>query len=221
MSRRAVACLLVLALALAGGCSGQPAAQPETPDPAEAGGVDAPDSPLATCDGLTEPPAGTGETSGADETPSGTADSATSSELPELTLPCFTGGDPVTLSELKGPAVVNLWASWCPPCREELPHLQRFADQAAGQVHVLGVVTEDRRSAAASLATDLGISFPALEDPDRELLGATAAVGLPATFFLTESGEIAYLHQGSAGLDEPAIRAQVAEHLGVRVGESG
>src|SRR5690606_472439 len=86
--------------------------------------------------------------------------------LPAVTLPCFSDGEPVALDQVRGPAVVNLWASWCPPCRDELPVMQRLADRAAGRLRVVGVVVSDRPAAAAALAEDLGLTFPALDDRD-------------------------------------------------------
>jgi cytochrome c biogenesis protein CcmG, thiol:disulfide interchange protein DsbE len=184
---RAAALLLGLVLA---GCGGGGEA-----------GDDRVSSPLADCTGLTEPlgdpvPAAGGE------------------PLPELALPCFTGGEPFRLPELRGPAIVNLWASWCGPCREELPVLQRYADRAGGEAHVLGVVTEDRPAAAASLAEDLGITFPALDDPDGLVRAELAAVGLPVTLFVDPAGQVRYVHLG-VPLDERALAELVTEHFGV------
>lgn len=158
-------------------------------------------SPLADCTGLTEPP------------PSAPPAGRGGEALPELTLPCFTGGQPFPLADLRGPAIVSLWATWCPPCREELPMLQRYADQAAGTVHVLGVVTGDRRSAAAALAEDLGVTFPALDDPDELVRTEFAAVGLPVTLFVDPAGRVRYVHR--APLDEETLARLAAERFGV------
>lgn len=140
-------------------------------------------------------------------------DEAPRKPLPAVTLPCFTGGELVALDELRGPAVVNLWASWCVPCREELPALQRYADRAGGDVRVVGVVTEDRRPAAASLAGHLDIIFPALDDPEGAVLAEVGGLGLPLTIFVDAAGEIRHLH--NAPLDEAGVERYVEEHLGV------
>jgi thiol-disulfide isomerase/thioredoxin len=205
----APAALLVLLLAslpAVAGCTGDRAGgagRAGDPEPAAA------DSPLAGCAGLTEPPPAAAMGTGGDP-----AANSGGEPLPGLALPCLTGGEPFPLAELRGPAVVNLWASWCFPCREELPELQRFADQAGGAVHVLGVVTEDRPAAAAALATDLGLRFPAVTDREGRLQAALGAVGLPVTAFVDATGRVRHVHRGGA-LDQPALARLVREQLGV------
>lgn len=172
-------------------------------------------SPLADCAALTAPPPAADPTTppGVPDPPA-TPPGDAATTLPDLVLPCFTGGEPVSLADLRGPAVVNLWASWCPPCREELPVLQRYADRAAGQVHVIGVVVGDRQAAAAALAEDLDISFPSLADPERQLPVQIGVVGLPATLYVDAEGRLAYRHLAGA-LDEETLADQAREHLGV------
>jgi cytochrome c biogenesis protein CcmG/thiol:disulfide interchange protein DsbE len=182
---RAVAAVLFATVALAG-CDPEPAA------------VEV-DSPLRAC------PAGV--------SPSGPPVSG-GPTVPDISLPCFTGGQPVALAALGRPAVINLWASGCEPCRTELPELQRFAD-ASPRVVVLGVVTADRRSAAASLATDLGITFASVDDPDRRLLRALGRAALPVTLFVDESGVIRH-EDVSGALSLTRLRDLAAEHLGER-----
>lgn len=156
-------------------------------------------SPLAACEGLDSPPP-----------QAATVRAGAGEPLPALQLPCFTGGAPFDLAGLRGPAVVNLWASWCPPCREELPALQRYADAYADEVHVIGVITDDRPEAAAALATDLGITLPGLDDPDRQLLSHVGGA-LPVTLFVDDAGQVRHVEYGA--LDEAAVAAYVTEHL--------
>src|SRR3954464_7397901 len=76
--------------------------------------------------------------------------------LPALTLPCLVGGHRERLADFRGPAVINLWASWCQPCLQELPAIEAYAQHAAGTVRVVGVVTDDPdRSAAQSFVEEL------------------------------------------------------------------
>ncbi|MPZ26832.1 MAG: redoxin domain-containing protein [Micromonosporaceae bacterium] len=193
--RPAIPALLLGLLVALAGCQGGGR-------PAEAG-PDVTVSPLADCQGLTEPPA-----------EAAPAVAGSGEPLPDLTLPCFTGGEPFRLADLRGPAVVNLWASWCAPCREELPALQRYADQMASRVQVLGVVTEDRPAAAAALATDLGVRFPALEDQPGRLQAEIGGMGLPVTLLVDAAGQLRYVHVTGA-LKQPELASLVAEHLGV------
>jgi thiol-disulfide isomerase/thioredoxin len=143
-----------------------------------------------------------------------TAARAAPPALPRLSLPCYTGRDAVEIADLRGPAVVNLWASWCGPCRSELPVLQRFADRTAGRVHVLGVVSGDTRSASASLARDLGVSFPAVFDPDQRLKRALRRPGMPLTLFVDARGRVAHLDESGA-LGPNALDRLAERHLGV------
>ncbi|MDR7280273.1 TlpA family protein disulfide reductase [Catenuloplanes atrovinosus] len=200
---RAGAAAIALALA---GCTPAPATVA-----AGAGDV-VPASPFADCAGLAAPP-------GAD--PPEPPGEVLLDRLPELELSCLNGGDIVTLTALRGPAVINLWGSWCGPCREELPAVQAYADRAAGRVHVLGVDTADRQSTAEDLGRKLGFRFPSLFDPNRELLTALAAAevgapGLPATVLIDAEGRVRGVHQTTA-LDEAGLDRFVRDHLGVTV----
>ncbi|MBB2945679.1 thiol-disulfide isomerase/thioredoxin [Actinoplanes lutulentus] len=135
-------------------------------------------------------------------------------ELPDLSLPCFTGGQEVAVSGLRGPAVINVWASWCGPCREELPIMQGLADRTEGELTVLGVASRDPREASASFATDKDVSLPTLYDPDQKFAIAVKAAALPATVFVDAGGAI-YVHRDTLDVDE--LIKLVGEHTGVTV----
>jgi cytochrome c biogenesis protein CcmG, thiol:disulfide interchange protein DsbE len=102
------------------------------------------------------------------------------------------------LAELRGyPIVVNVWASWCGPCRFEFPVLQRLAARYGEQVAFLGVNSEDSNDAAATFLREEPVPYPSYTDPDQEIkdsLGAT--LGLPDTAFYDSSGKLLYLKQG-------------------------
>ena len=176
--------------------------------PPRAADVPIPESPFAGCAALTGPPAASAASSPG---PSPTAD------LPPVSLSCFTGGESFALDGLRGPAVISLWASWCGPCREELPLMQELADRTAGRLHVVGVDTRDSGDAAASFAADKAVSFPTLFDPDQRLLTALGKVNLPVTVFIGADGG-RYVYTGPA-LDRPALGELVRTHTGVTVTE--
>jgi thiol-disulfide isomerase/thioredoxin len=135
--------------------------------------------------------------------------------MPALSLPCFAGGDPVPLFGLDRPVVINLWASWCAPCRAELPEFQRLADRYGDRLLVLGVVTGDSRAAAASLARDLNISFPAVFDESAQVQRSVNAPSvLPVTLFVDAAGRLTYV-DATGALTEPGLTELVGAHLGV------
>lgn len=205
MSRRTVALFLTPLLALVGCTAGKDA-------PAQS-------SPFADCATLTAPPTADPTAGAPSPAPGGTPSSAPAGArrpLPELSFACFTGGAEVPLRTVRGPAVLNLWASWCEPCRKELPAFQRLSERAGGQLHVIGVNTYDRRSAAASVGEDFGVTFPTLVDTDQKLQRALAPNVLPITIFVDAEGRVR--HQDTSGeLDDAALAELVRRHLGLQV----
>jgi thiol-disulfide isomerase/thioredoxin len=157
--------------------------------------------PFAGCADLTGPP-------------TTRATATVGASLPDLALPCYAGGADVDLTAVRGPAVINLWASWCAPCRSELPVLQAFADRHAGQVRVIGVVSMDEREAALGLAGDLGLRFPQLDDRNGRLMRAVERTALPITVFVDRAGRVRDLYNGRA-LDRRALDDLAGRHLGL------
>lgn len=187
--RAAAAVVAALAGLLLAGC-GAAAAPSPTPEPT-------PTSPFAPC-----------------PSPISASLEPATGPLAGITLPCFTGGEPVPLDRLGRPAVINLWASWCPPCRDELPELQAFADEMGDRVLVLGVVTDDRWSAAAWAGIDFGVRYPNLFDQDKVLLHALGRSALPVTIVVEADGSIAATDV-SGSLTVTELRALVSENLGL------
>jgi cytochrome c biogenesis protein CcmG/thiol:disulfide interchange protein DsbE len=109
--------------------------------------------------------------------------------LPQATLASFDGGAPLDLSTLKGPAVVNLWASWCGPCRKELPFYEQFAQKYAGKVDVVGIDFQDtQEDRARELIRETGVTFPLYKDPN----GTMRARVLPQLILVNEDGDVAH-----------------------------
>jgi cytochrome c biogenesis protein CcmG/thiol:disulfide interchange protein DsbE len=135
--------------------------------------------------------------------------------LPPTTLPCLGPGDPVTLSGLRGtPLILNAWASWCGPCRAELPALASFSERAGGDVEVLGLNAIDDGEAAATLWSQLSMPFPSVVDADGATRAPLRWIGLPVTYFVDADGAIVHRHDGAVTeADEWAALAE--QHLGV------
>ena len=110
--------------------------------------------------------------------------------LPALDLPCLTEQRRVDISQLGGaPMVVNLWASWCGPCREEMPRLAEAARETPG-VKFVGINTRDDPALAASFLAGTGTRYPQLVDLDGLVLDSTRVPGLPVTLVLDREGRI-------------------------------
>jgi cytochrome c biogenesis protein CcmG/thiol:disulfide interchange protein DsbE len=138
------------------------------------------------------------------------------SDVPALAFEC-PGGGTLDLTRAPGvPTVVNLWGSWCAPCREELPLMQELADGGADRVRVLGVISRDGEPQAESFADDAGITFPSAFDGDGELMAEFGLNALPYTFFLAADGTLTHSELGP--IDSVAeLEGLVAEHLGVQL----
>lgn len=109
----------------------------------------------------------------------------------EFDLPALDGEGRVKSDDLRGmPLVVNFWASWCGPCRREMPALVAAADRFDGQVRFVGVNHQDNREDAVDFAADAGLSYPSGSDPDGEVGRRVGLRGMPTTLFVDEEGRI-------------------------------
>ncbi len=136
---------------------------------------------------------------------------------PDFTLDQLGGGQ-VHLSSLRGKVVlVNLWASWCPPCRAEMPTIQSVYQAFAAQgLVVLGVdqTNQDSEAAAAAFAKNLGLTFPIALDRGGEVGARYSLQGLPSSFFIDRKGVIRSVVVGgpmSAALIQSKIEALLKE----------
>jgi cytochrome c biogenesis protein CcmG, thiol:disulfide interchange protein DsbE len=116
-------------------------------------------------------------------------DTTVGRSLPDVTLQPLGGGRPVDLSSARGPLVINLWASWCGPCRKELPEYQAFSRKYAGKVRVLGIDWQDTRAdQAKALARRTGVTYPLVTDPK----GSLHAQALPKVILVDGDGKVAH-----------------------------
>ena len=133
-----------------------------------------------------------------------------------MTLPCLGGGPAVDLSTLRGPMVVNLWASWCGPCREEMPVLQEFHSTHGDEVPVLGVDFQDPNTGLAiEQLAERGVTYPSVADTEAVLKAEPLrATALPLTALVDEDGVVVrVLPMELESVGE--LEALVREHLGV------
>jgi peroxiredoxin len=130
---------------------------------------------------------------------------------PDFTLPDLNG-DPVSLSDLRGQVVlINFWATWCPPCRAELPAIEAQYQSAADLV-VLGVNFQEDVAAVGPFVEEQQLSFPILLDESGQVVMEYQARGLPSSVFVAPDGIISAVHLGP--MDEDQVAGYVARARG-------
>lgn len=207
---RLAGALLVAALLLAAplaGCSAGPADKADKP---VFGGFSA---PVPRAADLAKAKAA----AGIEDCPATAAAKAVAASLPALTLDCLGGGQPVRLSGLLGkPTVINLWASWCGPCREELPLLAKAHRELGGSVRIVGIdFADDAPDAALELAAKSGVTYPLLADPKSSVKRDLKVVGLPQTVFVDAQGTIVATERRAYRSYDDLTNA-ISKHLGVK-----
>jgi cytochrome c biogenesis protein CcmG/thiol:disulfide interchange protein DsbE len=122
------------------------------------------------------------------------------------------------LAEHRGEVIVlNFWASWCPPCVDELPLLEdvhRDIESSGGTV--LGVNYKDIPEDAQRFERDYGVTYPSLRDPDGEFAERYGVKGIPETFLIDRNGDIAALERGP--VDREWLEEELAPLLGEKEG---
>lgn len=120
------------------------------------------------------------------------------------------------LATLRGhPMVVNVWGSWCGPCRAESGVFRRQGARLGGRVAFLGIDVEDDPAAARRFLDASPLPYPSYRDPDSTIARSLGPLeGTPDTAFLDRSGRVVYYHVGPYA-DDAALRADVARYLHV------
>lgn len=119
------------------------------------------------------------------------------------------GGGRVSLAGLRGrPVVVNFFASWCAPCRRELPAFQSVSSRLGPKVAFLGVDHQDNRDGGLEMLAAAGVSYPSGYDPDGKVAAGYGLFGMPTTVFVDAGGRRLETHTGEMSQEqlERAIR---------------
>lgn len=125
-------------------------------------------------------------------------------------------GDTVTVADLRGsPVLINLWATWCPPCREEIPYLQSL-HESHPDLQVVGVSVDDRGAlrAVREYLTVQGVTYTILLDPGMRFMDLFGVPGLPATFLVDPSGTVTFTRIGPVMEGDVPFERALQELLG-------
>lgn len=121
----------------------------------------------------------------------------------------------VALADYRGrPVVVNFFASWCVPCRSEMPTFARVAGDFDGQVVFLGVDHQDSRGPALALLQETGVTYPTGYDPDGAVAREYGLFGMPSTVFVSADGDVVATRTGE--MSETELRDALRDLFGVR-----
>ena len=130
-------------------------------------------------------------------------------------LECLGGGAPISVDAIRGPAIVNVWGTWCAPCRQELPHFGHLLAKYGDKVDVIGIAVEEKsQEAVKKFVNTRGITWPILYDAT----GSTQrkfGPGVPVTSFINKSGKVVYTRYGAFQSTEELELATI-KYLGVK-----
>ncbi|MFZ5813825.1 MAG: TlpA family protein disulfide reductase [Bacillota bacterium] len=187
-SRQRMAALLLVLMIIAAGCGGSRQPEPEQPEPAAA-----------------QPPAG--------EAPRGPVKGAVK-PIPGYLAANFTAtdvftGEKLSLADLKGQVVfLNFWATWCPPCKAEMPEMEELHQAMGDKVRIIALGADAREPAEkmAAFAKAMGLSFTIAYDRGLAM-EAYQVQGIPTSFFIDANGVIRARHSG------PLTREKMEEYI--------
>jgi len=128
-------------------------------------------------------------------------------DLPEMTADDFEE----KLAALDRPAVVNVWASWCIPCRSEAPLLNTAYETYGSEIEFIGVDVQDNQPAAKAFLAEFGLAFEHVFDRNRTIPNRYAGLGPPITFFFAPGAELVTTHNGI--IDERGLALGIDELL--------
>jgi peroxiredoxin len=139
---------------------------------------------------------------------------APSTPAPDFSLHAMSGPN-MRLKDQRGRVVmVNFWATWCAPCRQEMPQLNRLYEKYRSSGFVLlGVNVDEDSSKAADVAAKLGITFPVLLDADKSVSKLYDLSTMPSTVLIDRDGRVRYVHRGYLAGYEDAYEKQIRELL--------
>lgn len=129
-------------------------------------------------------------------------------EAPDFTLPTLTGTD-IKLSDLRGrPVLLNFWATWCAPCRVEMPELEAaYQSHTADKLAIIAINREETAALVEPFVTEMGLTFDIALDEKAEISNLYGVFNMPTSYFLDGSGRVVAIHRG------PMSEQQIEEYV--------
>jgi len=128
-------------------------------------------------------------------------------------LECLGGGAPIAADAIVGPALVNVWGTWCAPCKREVQLFAHFLQKSDRSVQVIGIAVEEKSQAVVKkFIENHGMTWPVLYDKSGSTR-ATFGMGVPVTWFIDETGKVVHKKYGPFNSTEE-VQLAVAKYLG-------
>ncbi len=128
-----------------------------------------------------------------------------------------SNGDSVSLAALRGkPVLLNVWATWCHPCRDEIPELQQIYERYRGRgLEIVGVSVDaaGQEEAIRAFARQYAMTYPVWRDPDEIVSATFLVVGVPATFLIDRAGIVRWKKTGPIGRADTSLAAAIEQSL--------
>jgi peroxiredoxin len=137
------------------------------------------------------------------------------SPAPHFALPRSDGGPPVSLDDLRGKVVlVNFWATWCKPCEDEMPAMERlYRRLPRDQFELVAISVDDAPEPVEAFTRRLGLTFPIAMDVGQKVAAAWSTLRFPETLLVDHDGVVIERYVGAKAWDLPAYRARIERLL--------
>jgi len=130
-------------------------------------------------------------------------------------LECLGSADAISVDSIRGPALINIWGTWCAPCRQELPHFAHLLNKYRDKVDVIGIAVEEKNQATVKkFVRSNGITWPILYDA-KGVTEEKFGPGVPVTWFINKSGKVTHKKYGPFRSEEE-LELAVIKYLGVK-----
>ncbi len=133
--------------------------------------------------------------------------------LPDVEIQRIPSGDTISLADIEGPAVVNLWATWCAPCRREIPDFEAVHQERGDEVYFVGVNVGEDEDRAADFVDDVGASYDQFLDSQGYVVTELRTSTMPVTLVIDADGAILTRHLGP--MDQSDLNDAIDEALAV------